>query len=552
MAGYDVTHEIIRRSLESIAEEMGLALRNSAYSPNIKERMDHSAAIFDAEGRLLAQAEHIPVHLGSLPWGLRNIVGYCEKEGVGMGEGVMVVCNNPYIAGTHLNDVTVVRPVHHGGRLVGYVANKAHHSDVGGKVPGSISVDAKTLFEEGLIVDPTHLVVANSFVDPVLRVFASNSRSPRERLGDLRAQAAANYVGEKRLLELVSKYSPKVFSEAVEGFLEHTERLVGSKLSGLAEGVYRATDHLEHPAGGHIALRVKLRVGGGRVRVDYAGTHPQLDMPLNAVFGVTLSGVHFVFRSVLGEEVPVNHATFSQLEVEAPEGCLLNPRFPAPVAGGNVETSQRNADVLFKALSRVEGLGVPAASGGSMNNVMMGGVRGGRPWAYYETNGVGSGARPTGDGVNAVHTNMTNTMNTPIEDIERNLPVLVVRYEVRQDSCGAGRFRGGCGIVRAFRALEPLTVTVLAERETHRPWGLMGGLGGEPTRLYLYSGKTRRRLPVKVTVNLKRGDVLELRTAGGGGYGDPKQRPPELVRRDLEDGYISLKYAQKKHGWVGP
>ncbi|MEM0272123.1 MAG: hydantoinase B/oxoprolinase family protein [Thermoprotei archaeon] len=549
MASYNVTWEIVRRGLESISEEMGIALRNSSYSPNIKERMDHSAAIFDAECRLLAQAEHIPVHLGSLPWGLKNIVEECTKEGIKLDKGVMVVCNNPYIAGTHLNDVTLVRPVYYSAKLIAYVANKAHHSDVGGKVPGSISVDAKSLFEEGLIVNPTHLVIADSFVEPTLRVFASNTRTPHERLGDLRAQAAANFVGERRLLELINKYSPEGFNQAVEGFLEHTEKTVEARLKSLRRGVFEGMDYLEHPKGWDIPLRVKLSVGDEELRIDYGGTHPQVDVPLNAVFGVTLSGVYFVLRSILGEDVPVNHATFSKVVVEAPKGSILNPMFPAPVAGGNVETSQRNADLLFAAFSQASEGRVPAASGGSMNNLMMGGVYNGRSWAYYETNGVGSGGRPSMDGVNAVHTNMTNTMNTPIEEVERNLPVMFLKYEVRADSCGAGMFRGGCGLIRAFQALDTLTLTVLAERGKRGAWGLNGGKAGQPTKVYVIRRGRKRRLNVKVALTLNRGDVFELHTAGGGGYGDPKHRERTLILADLLNGYVTPSYAQRHYGF---
>jgi len=549
LASYNVTWEIVRRGLENISEEMGIALRNSSYSPNIKERMDHSAAIFDAECRLLAQAEHIPVHLGSLQWGLKNIVENCIKEDVNLDEGVMVVCNNPYIAGTHLNDVTLIRPVYHSGKLVGFVANKAHHSDVGGKVPGSISVDAKSLFEEGVIVNPTHIVVANSFVEPTLRIFASNTRTPRERLGDLRAQAAANFVGERRLLELINKYSYEVFSEAVDGFLEYTKNIVDARLKTLKKGVFQEVDYLEHPKGWDIPLRVRLTVSGDGVQIDYQDTHPQVDIPLNAVFGVTLSGAYFVLRSILGEDVPVNHATFSKVVVQAPQGSILNPVYPAPVAGGNVETSQRNADLLFAAFSHAMEGRVPAASGGSMNNLMMGGVFDGKSWAYYETNGVGSGGRPSQDGINAVHTNMTNTMNTPIEEIERNLPLLFIRYEVRPDSCGAGMFRGGCGLIRAFQALSTLTVTILAERGKRGAWGLNGGKEGSPTRVYIIRNGKKRSVNVKVTLTLNRGDILEIQTAGGGGYGDPTLRDKTLIQSDLLNGYITPKYAEKHHGY---
>jgi len=385
------TAQIIRSTLFYASEEMGIVLRNSAYSPNIKERMDHSAAIFDAEGRLLAQAEHIPVHLGSLPWGLRNTIDYMEREGMSFEEGSMIVVNNPYIAGTHLNDVTVIRPIHYSGRLVAFAANKAHHSDVGGKVPGSISFDAKTIYEEGLIINPINLMRGNEFQRDVLSLFASNSRNPYERMGDIKAQAAANITGERRVLEVINRYGLQAFLDANEDAFSYAEEMFIKRLQSMPRGTYDAVDYLEKPGGGDIKLSVRVTIGEDRVTVDYEGTDPQVPMPLNAVLGVTISGVHFVFRTLMGEDVPLNHGAFSRFDVRAPSGSVLNPVFPAPVAGGNVETSQRNADLLYLAMSKAMPSEVPAASGGSMNNVMMGGMHGGRTWAFYETIGVGLG-----------------------------------------------------------------------------------------------------------------------------------------------------------------
>ncbi|GGP19115.1 5-oxoprolinase [Thermocladium modestius] len=544
------TSQIMRSSLFYASEEMGIVLRNSAYSPNIKERMDHSAAIFDAEGRMLAQAEHIPVHLGSLPWGLKNTVEYMRREGVEFEEGSMVVVNNPYIAGTHLNDVTVIRPIYFSGRLVAFAANKAHHSDVGGKVPGSISFDARSIYEEGLIINPVLLMRRNEFQRDVISLFASNSRNPYERMGDIKAQAAANLTGERRVLEVIGKYGLQSFLEANEEAFRYAETMFIKRLESVPRGAYEAVDYLEKPGGGDIRLAVKVVIGEDKVLVDYEGTDPQVPMPLNAVLGVTISGVHFVFRTLLGEDVPLNHGAFSRLEVRAPEGSVLNPTFPAPVAGGNVETSQRNADLLYLAMSKAMPREVPAAAGGSMNNVMMGGVHEGRTWAFYETIGVGLGGRDGMDGVDGIHANMTNTMNTPIEEIERSLPLLVKRYEFRPNSSGPGRFRGGSGIVRSYMVRTGrVTVTVLADRGRHGPWGLMGGGPGATTEVIVGRRGRRVKVDTKVTVELEAGDYLEIRTAGGGGYGDPMQRDPEAVRRDLENGLITESYAKKHYGW---
>src|SRR5882672_4787006 len=546
------TSEIVRNSLVYAGEEMGIALRNSSYSPNIRERMDHSAAIFDNEGRLLAQAEHIPVHLGSLPWGLAKTLEYCEREKIVLEEFSMIMVNNPYIAGTHLNDVTVIRPVYHSNRLVGYTANKAHHADVGGKVPGSISVDAKTLFEEGVVIDPRYLTRKNRFVNSAVTALSSKSRTPRERIGDLKAQTAANITGERRVLETVKKKGRRIFQQACAESLRKTEQLMRLRLSKIPSGTYQAEDYLEDPDGHDIRLRVAITISTGRLKVDYAGTDSQVSNPLNAVYGVTLSGVYYVTRTLTGDDVPANHGAFTPITVHAPEGTILNPIFPHPVAGGNVETSQRNADLLYRAFSKAIPNKVPADSGGSMNNIMMGGTYKGRNWAFYETIGVGLGATNDSDGIDGIQANMTNTMNTPIEEIERSYPLLIKQYELRPDSAGPGRHRGGSGIVRSYQSLsDAITVTILSDRGRNRPQGLFGGGPGARTEVTLCKsekGKTRRiSLPVKITVVLKRGDVIEIKTAGGGGYGKAENREKSRIRNDIENEIISSPYARRAH-----
>ena len=544
------TVEIIRNTLLYASEEMGIALRNSSYSPNIRERMDHSAAIFDNEGRLLAQAEHIPVHLGSLPSGLQNTLQYCRKENIELEESSMIMVNNPYVAGTHLNDVTTIRPVYHSNKLVAYTANKAHHADVGGKVPGSISTDAKTLFEEGVVIDPRFLIRKNTFVKSAITALSSGSRTPEERIGDLKAQTAANLTGERRVVELVRKHGAKIFQEACSESLRKAEQLMRLRLSKIPLGTYRSQDYLEDPDGHDIRLRVALTISKGRLKVDYTGTDSQVSNPLNAVYGVTLSGVHYVTRTLTGDDVPANHGAFSPITIHIPEGTILNPTFPHPVAGGNVETSQRNADLLYRAFSKAIPDRVPADSGGSMNNVMMGGTYKGRNWAFYETIGVGLGARNRSDGIDGIQANMTNTMNTPIEEIERSYPLLLKEYALRPDSSGPGRQRGGSGIVRSYQALvNDITVTVLADMGRNRPQGLSGGGPGAPTEVTLYKTskrKTRKiRLPVKITVVLRKGDVIEIKTAGGGGYGKTESRDKSRVRDDIGNGLISLSYAKR-------
>jgi N-methylhydantoinase B len=537
------TVEIFRNTLLYASEEMGIALRNSSYSPNIRERMDHSAAIFDAEGRLLAQAEHIPVHLGSLPLGLQKTLDYCEKEGFEIEESSMIMVNNPYIAGTHLNDVTVIRPVYYSNNLVAYTANKAHHADVGGKVPGSISVDAKTLFEEGVVIDPRYLTRKNRFVNSAVTALSSRSRTPRERIGDLKAQTAANITGERRVLEIVKKKGRRIFQQACAESLRKTEQLMRLRLSKIPSGTYQAEDYLEDPDGHDIRLRVAITISTGRLKVDYAGTDSQVSNPLNAVYGVTLSGVYYVTRTLTGDDVPANHGAFTPITVHAPEGTILNPIFPHPVAGGNVETSQRNADLLYRAFSKAIPNKVPADSGGSMNNIMMGGTYKGRNWAFYETIGVGLGATNDSDGIDGIQANMTNTMNTPIEEIERSYPLLIKQYEIRPDSAGPGRHRGGSGIVRSYQSLsDDITVTILSDRGRNRPQGLFGGGPGARTEVTFCkkeNGNTRKiRLPVKITVVLQKGDIIEVKTAGGGGYGKAENREKSRIRDDIENEII--------------
>src|SRR5256885_4591657 len=506
--------------------------------------MDHSAAIFDDQGRLLAQAKHIPIHLGSLPSGLVKTLEYCHREGIDLEESSMIMVNNPYIAGTHLNDVTVIRPIYQSNRLVAYAANKAHHADVGGKVPGSISIDAKSLFEEGVVIDPVYVIRKNRFVDGAVTSLTSKSRTPIERKGDIKAQTAANVNGERRVLELVNKYGLKMFQQACAESLKKTEQMMRLRLAKIPSGTYQAQDYLEDPDGHNIQLKVTITLSNGRLKVDYTGTDGQVSNPLNAAYGVTLSGVYYVTRTLTGDDVPANHGAFAPITIHAPEVTILNPTFPHPVAGGNVETSQRNADLLFRAFSKAIPSKVPADSGGSMNNVMMGGTYKGRNWAFYETIGVGLGARTDADGIDGIQANMTNTMNTPIEEVERSFPLLIKKYELRPNSSGRGRHRGGTGIIRSYQGLtDNITLTVFADRGRNGPRGLFGGGRGAQTEVNLYKrarGKTQKmRVPVKVTLVLQQGDVIEIRTAGGAGYGRAGTREKSRIKADIENELVS-------------
>jgi N-methylhydantoinase B len=530
--------EVIRNALLYASEEMGMVVRNASFSPNIKERLDHSCALFDARGRLIAQAEHIPVHLGSLPVGIANTLAYFERNGQQLDEGDMVVVNNPYIAGTHLNDITLIRPVYFEQQLIGYAASKAHHTDVGGRVPGSISSDATEVFQEGLILPPVKLMVRHSFQQDIAQIICANSRTPAARMGDLRAQIAGNLRGELRLQEIVARYGWLVFQSAINRILDESELRLRQQLALFPPGCYEAEDYLDDDGQSNTPVRLKVAIilEGETMKVDYTGTAAQVQSAVNAVFGVTLSAVYYVLRSVTDHTIPMNEGCFRPVTVHAPEGTILNPRFPAPVAGGNVETSMRNADVLLQAFAKIAPERIPACSGGTMTNLMVGGDN----WAFYETIGVGMGGRSGLDGIDGIQTNMTNTLNTPIEAIERHFPVRMTRYELRENSGGAGQWRGGCGLERGFQLLaDTATVSLLGDRARFSPPGLQGGQPGKTSERILIrhrdDDKRREPLPAKTTVILRKGDELIIKTPGGGGFGPPAKRDATRIQHDLEN-----------------
>ncbi len=519
------TIEVVKHGLVYASEEMGVSLRKSAFSPNIRERADHSCAILDPEGRTVGQAEHIPVHIGSLPVGLRNTLAYLRREGVQPAEGEMYIVNDPYIAGTHLNDVVLIRPVFLKGELLGYVANKAHHVDVGGMVPASISPRATELYQEGLILPPLRMM-AQGRIDPeILGLLQANSRVPDFTRGDLRAQVAANLLGERRLVGMAAPFGLQDFRGVCDEILDQTHRVALREYAKLPRGRWRGVDCLEQDDE-LVPLRVSVTLSSGGVEVDFAGTHRQVPSPINAVLGVTRAAVTFAIKTLLSPELPLNDGFDRTIVIRAPEGTIVNPVKPAPVAAGNLETSQRIVDVIYKALSVALPKKIPAASHGSMNNLMMGGVdpKLGRTWAFYETIGGGQGARPGSDGVSGVQVNMTNTLNTPIEVMEHYYPLLFESYQLREGTGGSGTWRGGEGIERAFRARARISVSVLGERSKVRPWGLRGGLPGKPSRYLVKRGDGRvEKLKAKDTATLWPGDTLVIRTAGGGGIGEGRK-----------------------------
>lgn len=514
--------EVFHHRLSAIAEEMGVALCRSAFSPNIKERRDFSCALFDAEGALGAQADHIPVHLGSTPLSVRAAIARCVME-----PDDVIVLNDPYAGGTHLPDVTVVAPVFHRGRLAAYVANRAHHADIGGMTPGSMPL-ATEIYQEGLRLPPVHLVRRGRLADDVLSLFLANTRVPEERRGDLLAQVAALRVGSARVIHLMEREGPERVAAALKALQTYSERLMRASLRRLRAGTYRAVDHLDDDGEEcrSLPIAVSVTLEGGGALVDFTGTAAQARGGVNANLPVTLAAVYYVFRALASIPIPANAGMMRPVAVMAPPGSLVNAEFPAAVAGGNVETSQRIVDVLLRALARAHPGRIPAASCGSMNNLAFGGYDPyrHRSFSYYETIAGGAGGGPSGAGCAAIHTHMTNTRNTPIEALESELPVRVVRYAVRAGSGGRGENPGGDGIVREIEFLAPVRATLLADRRRHRPYGLRGGSPGKPGRDTLIRKARAHTLPAKTTLTLGQGERLRVATPGGGAWGARKRR----------------------------
>lgn len=505
--------EIFRQLFASVAEEMGVTLMRSAFSPNIKERRDFSCALFDAGGEMVAQAAHIPVHLGSTPLSVRAAI-----EDVEMGEEGHAILNDPYRGGTHLPDLTVVSPVTGpDGEIRFYVANRAHHADVGGISPGSLPL-SNHIDDEGIRIPPTR------WSDAIRERICEASRTPEERRGDLRAQIAANLRGRQRLREGIESRGATL-DEAADELQSYSERFMGELLEEFPAGRWTFEDVLDGDGFGHenLPIQCEVTIDEGRASVDFEGTAVQTEGPVNAPRAVTVSAVLYVFRCLASHEMPSNGGYMRRISVETEPGTLVHAEYPAPVAVGNVETSQRITDVVFGALAGALPGKVPAASAGSMNNVMVGGSEPRRgaeePFTYYETLAGGSGAGPSADGEDAVHTHMTNTLNTPVEALEHAYPFRVETYQIRRNSGGAGRYAGGDGVVREYVFDVPSTVTLMTERRRRGPWGLQGGAAGAPGRNLRITEGDAEELPPKCTVEVDAGDRLRVETPGGGGWG---------------------------------
>ncbi len=510
----------------SVAEEMGVTLGRTAHSPNIKERHDYSCAVFDPAGRLVAQAAHIPVHLGAMPAAVQAALPLAP-----FAPGDTVILNDPYLGGTHLPDITMVSPVFSGKSLVGFVASRAHHADVGGMSPGSMPL-AEELLQEGLVIPPVKLYERGRLNRAVLELMLRNMRAPWERQGDLDAQLAAQHTGVRRLGEIVRRIGPTRWRRLSADLMDYAERMMRAALQTIPDGEYRFEDFLDDDgvAAEPVPIRVRIVARDGTLHCDFDGSAPERPSSVNAVASVTRSAVYYAARCLLeaargGELVPANEGCFRPITIALPPASVVNASPPRAVAGGNVETSQRIVDCVLGALAQaLPGL-IPAASAGTMNNVAMGGrdPASGTVYAYYETVGGGAGGSPTAPGLDAVQTHMTNTMNTPIEALEMAYPLRIVEYGIRRGSGGQGRHKGGDGIVRTWEFLAPATVTLLTERRRLAPWGLAGGGPGAPGRntLRRAGADGLEMLPSKVQLKVQPGDRLTLETPGGGAWGHP-------------------------------
>ncbi|WP_435145801.1 hydantoinase B/oxoprolinase family protein [Halobaculum sp. P14] len=603
-AGVDsVTLEVLRNACEAVAEEMNATLVRTGYSPNIKERQDCSTALFDADGEMVAQAETMPVHLGAMPYSVAAAVEAFPPETLSPGDSVLL--NDPFRGGAHLPDLTLVTPVFDdrgrdddgsGGadgvdgdgspELLGFAANRAHHADIGGSTAGSVAADSTEIYQEGLRIPPVKLETggaagavddgaggtadgggsdgdaadvaaaeaAGEVRDDVLSMILANVRTPEERRGDLRAQIAANATGRRRLREVAREHGDD-FAPALDAIKDYSERRMRAEIRDLPDGVYEFRDVLDDDGRGNteLAVNVTLEIDGDGVAVDFDGTAAQTDGPVNAVFAVTASATYYAVRCVTDPDIPPNHGCYRPIDIDAPAGTIVNPEPPAAVVGGNLETSQRVTDAVLGALAQAAPGAVAAAGQGTMNNVTFGGTdpRTGTPYAFYETQGGGFGGRAGGDGMDGVHVHMSNTLNTPAEVLETAYPLRVDRYELRPDSGGAGEHRGGLGLRRDIRVRgHTARFSLLADRHVSRPYGLAGGDDGANGAAYLVDddGDDLEKLAAKHTRDLGDGDVVSVRTPGGGGYGDPADRDRDAVLRDLRLGKLTASAAADRYG----
>ncbi len=510
--------ELFKNLFISISEEMGAVLERTSLSPNIKERKDFSCALFNKRGETFAQGSHIPVHLGAMPLSVQASLDYVDFE-----EGDMVILNDPYKGGTHLPDVTCISPFFNEHILSFFVANRAHHSDIGGMSPGSMPL-ASEIFQEGLIIPPVKLIKKGELDKDVLNFILANVRTPEERRGDITAQIAANNKGRERLEETIKKYGLKIITEYTSLIQDYTEKILRETIKSIPDGKYEFSDYMDDDGISEdpVKIAVKITIKRDRAIIDFSSSSKQVSGGINANSAVTYSAVLYVFRSLVEEDMPFNTGLLRPLTIITPKGTVLNAEYPAATAGGNVETSQRIVDVLLGALYKAAPKKIPAASSGTMNNVTFGGFDPERKsrFAYYETIGGGMGAGFNYDGLSGVHTHMTNSLNTPLEAMEKYLPLYIRKYALRSHSGGPGKNRGGDGIIREYKFRVPTQISIISERRRFSPYGLEGGgQGKKGVNSLIRSNGQKIKLGSKVNLKADTGDVLHIETPGGGGYG---------------------------------
>ena len=547
-----ITLEVMRNAFQSVAEEMGAALIRTALSTNIKDRRDCSTAIYTPQGELVAQAEHIPLHLGLMISVVKKTLEAYPLEKLAPGDAI--ITNDPYVSGSHLPDICMISPVFVDCRCIGLLANLAHHVDMGGIAPGSMPTISSEIFQEGLRIPPVRLKRGGEVDDEMLQLIANNVRTHYETIGDFQAQFAANNVGERRLKEIIAKYGFEETAFYMRELINYSERRMLSAIGDLPQGRFEFEDYLEGDGfiERQITIRAAVDIALDTITVDFTGTSPQAKGSVNSTRAVTLACVYFALKSVIDPELPSSAGTFKPVRIITPKGSLVNPRFPAPVSNANINTAQRIADVILGALAQGMPERVPAASTGSMSIFTIGGVdpESALYYSYVETYGGGQGAVFNADGMDGVHSNMTNTRNTPVEVIEIAYPLRVEKYGLVTDTDGAGQFRGGLGLTREITILEhEATISIGTERRKIKPWGLAGGQPGGASQTWIETpqGETQT-MPSKVTTILPPGTKIVLQTAGAGGYGDPFMRDPLLVATDVAEGFINAARAREAYG----
>ena len=549
-----ITLEVMRNALQSIAEEMGVTLIRTALSINIKDRRDCSTAIYTANGDLVAQAEHIPLHLGLMPSIMKAVLKVYPKEN--LKEGDAIIINDPYLSGSHLPDVCIFTPVFWEDRLIAFAANLSHYSDIGGSVPGGFLVSATEIFQEGIRIPPTKIRKAGVLDEELINFITHNVRTPSEWRGDMEAQLAANNVAERRIKEFVAKYGVDHVVEYMEEIMNYSERRILAKIQEMPKGTFEFTDTLEVNFDNNIEkptpIKVAITVKDKELIVDFTGTGPQIAGALNCTYAVTVACVYYAVKAMTDPEIPSNSGAYRPITVIAPLGTIANPKFPAAVSNANTNTSMRIADALFGALDKILPEHAVAASSGTMSLFTIGGVDPKREkyYSYVETYGGGMGAARKIDGMDGVHTHMTNTRNTPTEVIEMAYPLFVTKYALLPESEGAGEYRGGLGLTREVILLDhDACVTISTERSYTSPWGLNGGLDGAHSHCLLEAEDgTVEVLPARMTKTLPADHKVVLQTPGGGGMGDPFKRKPEAVLQDVVEEFISAERARTVYG----